>query len=99
MKPEIAFALGTLVAAVKGLGLVAIGAGIAWWRARRRVRELEGRLAAAAVAGQEEHLAQLEQGLDFLTRQLAELADQQRAILRRLPPGHDAGDSHGGSDG
>ncbi|HJP57767.1 MAG TPA: hypothetical protein VJ847_12165 [Gemmatimonadales bacterium] len=99
MEPGAAFVVGALVAAAKGLGLAAIGAGIAWWRARRRVRELEAQLAAAAQVEQDTHLAQLEQGLDYLTRQLTELADQQQAILRRLPRGHDAGDSHGGSDG
>ncbi len=99
MEPQAAFALGALVVALKGIGLVAIGAGIAWWRARRRVRELEGQLAAAAQSGDAAHLAQLQEGVDYLSSQLARLAEHQQAILRRLPSGHDAGDFHGGSDG
>ena len=86
MDPQAAFVFGALVASLKGVGLVAIGAGIAWWRARRRVRELEAQLADAALAGAGPDLAQLEQGLDFLAEQVRAIADEQRALLRRLPP-------------
>lgn len=90
MDPQTAFVFGALVASIKGVGLIAIGAGIAWWRARRRVRELEAQLAdaaaAAAAAGAGADLAQLEQGLDFLAEQVRALGDEQRAMLGRLPP-------------
>lgn len=86
MDPQAAFVFGALVASLKGVGLVAIGASIAWWRARRRVRELEAQLADAAVAGAGPDLAQLEQGLDFLAEQVRTLTDAQHAMLRRLPP-------------
>lgn len=86
MDPQTAFVFGALVASLKGIGLVAIGAGIAWWRARRRVRELEARLADATVAGAGPDLAQLEQGLDLLAEQVRALTDEHRAMLRRLPP-------------
>ena len=84
--PQTAFVFGALVASLKGLGLVAIGAGIAWWRARRRVRELEARLADAALSGAGDDLARLEDGLNFLTEQVRALSDEQRAMLGRLPP-------------
>jgi hypothetical protein len=86
MDPQTAFVFGALVASLKGLGLIAVGAGVAWWRARRRVRELEAQLADAAVAGAGPQLAQLEQGLDFLAEQVRTLTDEQHAMLRRLPP-------------
>ena len=87
MDSQMAILLGALIASVKGLGLVAIGAGIAWWRARRRVRELEAQLAAAAVSSGDADLARLEQGLDYLMSQVRALADEQRAIVQRLPAG------------
>lgn len=37
----ISFLLGGLVVAVKGLAIGAVGFGIAWWRARGRIRQLE----------------------------------------------------------
>ena len=86
MDPQTAFVFGALVASLKGLGLIAVGAGVAWWRARRRVRELEAQLADAAVAGAGPQLAQLEQGLDFLAEQVRALTDEQHVMLRRLPP-------------
>ena len=79
MDPQTAYVLGALAATVKGVGLAAIGAGIAWWRARRRVRELEAQLAAPATA-------ELERGIEYLTAQVQSLAEQQSQLLRRLPP-------------
>ncbi len=86
MEPTTAFVLGALIASVKGIGLVAIGAGIAWWRARRRVRELEAQLAAAALPDGGD-LARLEQGIDYLGGRMNTLAEQQQTLLRRLSPG------------
>ncbi len=85
MDTQTAFVLGALVASVKGLGLMAIGAGIAWWRARRRVRELEAQLATAAQGVGDGEMARLEQGLDFLMTQVRALGDEQRALAQRLP--------------
>lgn len=87
--PQTAFVLGALIASIKGIGLVAVGAGIAWWRARRRVRELEGQLAAAAVAIaiaiEAPAMGELERGLEYLTAQIQALAQQQQELARRLP--------------
>lgn len=85
--PQAAFALGALLATVKGIGIAAIGAGIAWWRARRRVRELEGQLAAALQAAGSAELEQLQQSIDQLAVQFHTLAEDQRIIVSRLPPG------------
>lgn len=85
--PQVAFALGALVATLKGVGIAAIGAGIAWWRARRRVRELEGQLTAALHASGSAELEQLQQSIDQLGAQFRMLAEDQRAIVRRLPAG------------
>ncbi len=90
MDPQVAFMVGALVASVKGLGLLAIGAGVGWWRARRRIRELEGQLlqvatdARAVGSGDSERL---EQGLDYLATQIHALAEEQRQLMRQLPPG------------
>ncbi|MEO8226320.1 MAG: hypothetical protein ABI637_02765 [Gemmatimonadota bacterium] len=90
MDPQVAFMVGALVASVKGLGLLAIGAGVGWWRARRRIRELEGQLLQVATdargvgSGDAERL---EQGLDYLATQVQALAEEQRQLVRHLPPG------------
>lgn len=91
--PQAAFALGVLVATVKGVGIAAIGAGIAWWRARRRVRELESQLTVALQAAGSAEVEQLQQSIDQLSAQLHTLADDQRAIVRRLPAGPDFGEA------
>jgi hypothetical protein len=85
--PQAAFALGVLVATVKGVGIAAIGAGIAWWRARRRVRELELQLDSALRAAGAADLEQLQQSVDQLAAQFHTLAEDQRLLLNRLPPG------------
>ena len=88
MDPQLAFVVGALVASVKGLGLLALGAGVGWWRARRRIRELEGQLlqvatdARGAGSGETERL---EQGLDYLATQIQALAEEQRQLSRQLP--------------
>ena len=37
------FLLGALLVSAKALGIGAVGFGIAWWRARNRIRQLEAR--------------------------------------------------------
>ena len=90
--PQAAFALGVLVATLKGVGIAAIGAGIAWWRARRRVRELEGQLTAALQSAGSAELEQLQQSMDQLAAQVGRLAEDQRTIVNRLPAGQPPGD-------
>ena len=48
MNPELTgFALGLLLGAAKVMTIGTIGFGIAWWRGRRRIRELEADLQEA----------------------------------------------------
>ena len=96
MDPELSgFALGLLLGAAK-VGLIGtVAFGIAWWRSRKRVRELEAELNAPALT--EERLEHLEQGLDYvasqldrLTQSLPELGPNNRersTAFRELPPG------------
>ena len=76
--------LGVLLASTKGLALVAVGFGIAWWRSRARIRELE----AARPADREldERLARVESSLDYITSTLERLGSSQDDLRRRLPP-------------
>ncbi len=47
------FLLGALLVSAKALGIGAVGFGIAWWRARNRIRQLDAALERLA-AGQSE---------------------------------------------
>ena len=78
------FALGLLLGATKVLAIGAVGFGIAWWRARSRVRALEA--ANPSPAPLEERLDRLEQSLDYQTAQLERLATSQEELRRLLPP-------------
>ncbi|MBA2627004.1 MAG: hypothetical protein H0U85_03260 [Gemmatimonadales bacterium] len=89
MDTQVALILGALIASVKGLGLVAIGAGFGWWRSRRRVKELEAQLLEAARGQQalgSGDAERLEQGIDYLAAQISTLADEQRKLMQTLPP-------------
>ena len=86
-------ALGLLLGAAKILLIGTTGFGIAWWRARRRIQELERRVAQPSPG--EERLDRLEQNLDYIASQLerivqgqAELAGQVGGdrTLGELPP-------------
>ena len=72
------FALGLLLGAAK-VGLVGtVGFGIGWWRARRRIKELE------AMPRLEDRLTNLERTLDDTSNQLAELIEGQATLSRQL---------------
>ncbi len=78
------FALGLLFGATKVLAIGAVGFGIAWWRARSRVRALEA--AEPKPASLEERLDRLEQSLDYQTAHLERLATGQEELRRLLLP-------------
>jgi hypothetical protein len=79
------FALGLLLGAAK-IGLIGtIAFGIAWWRARARVRYFESSLPEPGRL--EERLASLEQATEYTTSKLTELLDAQNAMLRQLGTG------------
>jgi hypothetical protein len=79
------FLLGALVASVKGLGIGAVGFGIAWWRARNRIRQLE---AQRQLDPQplHERMDRLEDTLDSVAAALDRLAAGQSELQRRLSP-------------
>ncbi len=86
MDPQLSgFALGLLLAAAKVGAIGTLGFGIAWWRARRRLRRLEAALPDPAVLN--DRLATLEQTTDFMAAKLTALADTQTTLVRQLGAG------------
>jgi hypothetical protein len=80
------FALGLLLGAAK-VGLIGtVAFGIAWWRARTKLRRLEATLPDPASLA--ERLANLEQMVDYSASQMDRLLEAQDALARQLaaPP-------------
>ena len=75
--------IGALIASVKGLGIGAVGFGIAWWRARRRIHELEAQRQLDPQPLQE-RMDRLEGTLDSVAAALDRLAAGQSELQRRL---------------
>lgn len=77
--------LGALVVTAKVFGIGAVGFGIAWWRARNRIRQLEAerQLDPQPIR---ERLDRLEGALDSVAVALERLAAGQSELQRRLPP-------------
>jgi hypothetical protein len=76
MDPELSgFALGLLFGAAKTLAITTLVFGVAWWRSRRRVRELEAEVGKPSLDG--ERLDRLEQTLEYMMGQLDRLSDSQ----------------------
>ena len=93
MDPQLSgFALGLLLGAAKAGVIGTVAFGIAWWRARGKLRRLEATLPDPARL--EERLANLEQISDYSARQMDRLVEAQDALVRQLvadsviePPG------------
>jgi hypothetical protein len=79
------FLLGALLVSAKGLAFGAVGFGIAWWRARKRIHELE---AQSHIDPQPllDRMDRLEGTLDSVAVAMERLATGQRELQRRLPP-------------
>ena len=79
------FLLGALLVSAKGLGIGAVGFGIAWWRARNRIRHLE---AQQQLDPQPllDRMDRLEGTLDSVAAALDRLAAGQSESQGRLPP-------------
>ena len=77
--------LGALLVSAKVLGIGAVGFGIAWWRARNRIRQLE---AQRQLDPQPllDRMDRLEGSLDSVAAALERLAAGQSELQRRLPP-------------
>ncbi len=79
------FLLGALLVSAKVLGIGAIGFGIAWWRARNRIRQLEAQRQPDPQPLLD-RLDRLEGSLDSVATALERLAAGQGELQRRLPP-------------
>lgn len=79
------FLLGALLVSAKVLGIGAVGFGIAWWRASKRIRQLE---AQRQLDPQPllDRMDRLEGTLDSVAVALERLAAGQGDLQRRLPP-------------
>ena len=83
MSPQFsAFALGLLLGAAKLGAVGALGFGIAWWRASRKLRRLE--LSTSHPSLLEQRLDRLEQSNDYLASQLDRLVVGQAELGRQL---------------
>lgn len=93
------FALGLLFGAAKVLLIGTVGFGIAWWRTRRRLHELEAQHAQPSIM--DERLDRLEQGFDYLASQLDRLVAGQSELARQLslPDARPGGQIPSGSGG
>ncbi len=91
MDPQVSgFALGLLLGAVKITFIGMVGFGIAWLRARTRIRKLEDAARFQAESGVEARLAGLEEGIEFISTQLQQMLaaqpDPVRLAERSDPP-------------
>ena len=77
------FLLGALLVSAKALAIGAVGFGIAWWRARLRIRQLEGQLDLHPLL---DRMDRLEGTLDSVASAVERLAAGQSELQRRLPP-------------
>jgi len=79
------FLLGALLVSVKGLAIGGVGFGIAWWRARKRIRQLEDQrqLDPDPLI---DRIDRLEGTLDSVAATLERLAMGQSELQRRLAP-------------
>ncbi len=80
------FLLGALLVAVKALGFGAVGFGIAWWRARNRIRQLEAELQPDPQPLLD-RMDRLEGTLDSVAAALQRVAAGQSELQRRLQSG------------
>lgn len=79
------FFLGALLVAAKILGIGAVGFGIAWWRARNRIRQIEAQRQNDPQPLLD-RIDRLEGTLDSMAAALNRLAAGQNDLQGRLPP-------------
>jgi len=89
MESTLTFVVGALIASTKGLALVALGFGIAWWRTRARLRRLEDERPALPPEV-DQRLERLESSLEHLHGTLARIAAGQDQLRQALPPARPA---------
>lgn len=78
------FALGLLLGAAKAGAIGTVAFGIAWWRARAKLKRFEAQLPDPARL--EERLASLEELADYTAGQINRLVEAQTATPKIGPP-------------
>lgn len=90
MSPELTgFLLGLLLGAAKLMAIGILGFGIAWWRARARIRALEAELLelGSSSGADADRWRLVEQRMTDMARQLEQLTETHRLLAERvLPP-------------
>lgn len=79
------FLLGALLVSAKVLGIGAVGFGIAWWRGRNRIRQLEAQRQPDPQSLLD-RMDRLEGTLESVAAALERLGAGQGALQGRLPP-------------
>ena len=79
------FLLGALLVSAKILGIGAVGFGIAWWRASKRIRQLEAQRQPDPQSLLD-RMDRVESTLDAMAAALERLAAGRSDAQRRLPP-------------
>lgn len=88
MSPELTgFAFGLLLGAAKVTAIAAVGFGIAWWRARARIRSLEADQAEVdRPLGESESLRQIQESLLEIRVSLNQLNRSHAGLLKQVAP-------------
>jgi uncharacterized protein HemX len=87
MNPELTgFLLGLLLGAAKVMAIGTVGFGLAWWRARGRIRHLEAeQLETERLAAPDrEDWRQLQEGLAQVIVQLDQITRTQAGMMKQL---------------
>ena len=89
MNPELTgFALGLLLGAAKVLAIAALGFGVAWWRARARIRDLEAdQLVLDRQLSENDNLRQIQESLSEMRLSLSQLNRTHAGLLKQLSGG------------
>jgi hypothetical protein len=87
MDPTLSAAAIALLFGAAKIGVIGtIGFGIAWIRARGRLRTLEAAAAQQRSDGAEERVERIEQTMEYVVAQLDRIAEAQDELRRQLPP-------------
>lgn len=97
MDPALSAAAIALLFGAAKIGIIGtVGFGIAWVRARARIRSLENSVTGQLGAASSDRLDRLEQSLEYVVGQLDRVAEAQDALHRQLVAPREAGRSNGG---
>ena len=87
MDPALSAAAIALLFGAAKVGVIGtVGFGIAWARARARIRSLEASLSQQLSQGADERMGRLEQNMEYVVSQLDRMAEVQDELRRLRPP-------------